>query len=98
VARAVIEAVGDIRRFGYAQATLALVARGALDMTFSTVKPKAWDTVAGIYMVQQAGGTVKDIYGEQWTPASQGIVASNGKNHERIVTLVRRARERSLTE
>jgi myo-inositol-1(or 4)-monophosphatase len=92
----VIKTVGDIRRFGCAQATLALVARGAIDVTFSTVQPNPWDTVAGAYMVEQAGGKVTDIHGEHWTPASQGIVASNGQNHERMVTLVRRSRERAL--
>jgi myo-inositol-1(or 4)-monophosphatase len=36
-------------------------------------------------MVEWAGGTVTDIYGDAWTPRSDGLVASNGDAHERVL-------------
>ncbi|WP_458210217.1 inositol monophosphatase family protein [Haladaptatus sp. NG-SE-30] len=85
--------VGDLRRLGSAQATLSLVGRGALDGTIGVVKPYSWDTVAGAYMVDQAGGRVTDIFGEPWTPFSQGIVATNGRLHEEVLGVVQRGLE-----
>ncbi len=81
---------GDIRRFGSAQLTLALVASGSLDATVSTQPdPNPWDTVAGVHMVKQAGGTVTDIYGDPWEPDSQGIVATNGKEHKQVLDIIK---------
>lgn len=84
-----IENFGDLRRFGSAQLTLAMVAAGSMDAAVSAQpNPNPWDTVAGVYMVEQAGGTVTDIRGEQWMPGCEGIVATNGEAHDRVLEIV----------
>lgn len=82
---ALIEGVGDLRRLGSAQATLAMVAAGVLDATVGPFRADPWDTVAGAHMVERAGGTVTDFSGDRWTPDSDGIVASNGRAHEDLL-------------
>lgn len=77
--------LGDLRRIGCAQVTLALVASGSLEATVGPFAPTAWDTVAGAYMVERAGGTVTDLDGDPWTPDSDGIVATNGRAHGAVL-------------
>lgn len=84
-AEEIVRRFGDLARFKSAQATLSLVAAGALDGTFSTLEPYPWDTVAGVYLVRQAGGRVTDLSGERWTHDSVGLVASNGVIHDRVL-------------
>ena len=82
---------GDMRRYGCAQATLAYVASGALDGALSNVRPNPWDTVAGVHLVRQAGGTVTDLNGDPWRHDSVGIVASNGNDevHDEMLAAAR---------
>jgi len=81
----IVRRFGDLARFKSAQATLSLLASGAVDGTFSTLEPHPWDTVAGVYLVRQAGGRVTDLSGERWTHDSVGLVASNGPIHDRVL-------------
>lgn len=80
--------LGDVRRLGCAQVTLALVAAGALDATIGPFPPNAWDTIAGAYMVERAGGVITDLNGTPWTPDSDGIVATNGQAHDEVVEIL----------
>ncbi|MFC7157431.1 inositol monophosphatase family protein [Halomarina halobia] len=90
LARTIVERFGELRRLGSAQLTFSLVASGALDAAVSfDPRPNAWDTVAGAYLVERAGGTVTDLEGNRWTPDGRGIVASNGEAHETVVSAVR---------
>jgi len=82
---AVGDRFGDIRRLGSFQATLAHVADGALEGLVCTRPMAPWDTLAGVQMVRQAGGTVTDLDGEPWTHDSDSVVASNGEAHETFV-------------
>jgi len=93
VCRGVVENFGDMRRFGSAQVTLSMVAAGQLEATVTDVETNPWDTVAGVFMVRQAGGTVTDVHGDHWTPESEGLVASNGEAHDLVVDAARRAIE-----
>ena len=89
--RGLIRQFGDLRRFGCAQVTLGMVASGSLDATISTQpEPNPWDTIAGVYLVEQAGGTVTDLDGNRWTSDAEGIVASNGTRHDEVVEHVAR--------
>lgn len=84
-----IRGFGDLRRFGCAQVTLAMVACGTLDAAISAQpEPNPWDTVAGVYLVRRAGGTVTDIHGDPWEPGCEGIVASNGDAHDDVLDRV----------
>lgn len=87
--RAIVERFGDMRRFGCAQATLGMVATGALDGTLSDIRPNPWDTVAGVHLVRNAGGKATDVEGERWRHDSQGLVVSNGRVHESVLEAVR---------
>jgi len=90
--RAVIVSCGDLRRFGCAQATFAMVASGTLDAAAAIQPtPNPWDTIAGVHMVRQAGGTVTDLAGDPWTPSAEGLVASNGNDHDALVVALDRS-------
>ncbi len=87
--REIVERFGDLRRLGSAQAALAMVAAGHLEAAVTNVVPNPWDTVAGVRMVRQAGGTVTDVDGDPWHHDSRGLVASNGKAHDEVLAAVR---------
>jgi myo-inositol-1(or 4)-monophosphatase len=90
--RRLILRFGDLRRFGCAQVTLGMVACGTLDAAVSTQpNPNPWDTIAGVHLVERAGGTVTDVDGSPWEPGCEGIVASNGTRHDEVVDRVARS-------
>lgn len=80
---------GNIRRYGSAQVTCALVASGVLEGAVTHRKLNPWDSIAGAYMIEEAGGKITDIDGEKWTHESQGLVASNGRSHDEILAVAR---------
>ncbi len=87
--REIVERFGDMRRFGCAQACLSRVAAGALEGAITNVETNPWDTVAGVGMVRAAGGVVTDLEGERWRHDSTGLVASNGRAHDRLLAAAR---------
>jgi len=66
-----------IRRAGSAALDLAYVAAGRLD-GFWEFTLKEWDIAAGALLVEEAGGHVCDLYGEQDYP-QRGVMAGNPK-------------------
>ncbi|ELY46029.1 inositol monophosphatase family protein [Natronorubrum tibetense] len=82
--RAIVERFGDMRRFGCAQLELAMVAAGTLEGTMTNLQANSWDTVAGVHLIREAGGTVTDLEGNRWRHDSQGLVASNGGIHDEL--------------
>lgn len=76
---------GDVRRVGCSQAALSGVACGELEAVVSTVTLSDWDTLAGVHLVRRAGGVVTDARGDRWTPGADGLLASNGEAHARLV-------------
>jgi myo-inositol-1(or 4)-monophosphatase len=84
----VVERFGDLRRIGCAQGTLSSIACGGLDAAISNIEPNPWDTVAGVFMIEQAGGTVTDLDGNRWRHDSVGLVASNGYLHDEALAAV----------
>ena len=91
-AREVVERFGDLARFRCAQAALSHVATGGLEGTFTNIEAHPWDTVAGVHLVRQAGGTVTDLTGDRWTHESTGLVASSGPAHEEVLAAARSIR------
>ncbi|WP_224269187.1 inositol monophosphatase family protein [Haloprofundus salinisoli] len=85
VAERIVTEFGDLRRVGSGQTTLSMVANGELDAAVSTVELSPWDTIAGVFLVRQAGGTVTDPSGDRWRHDSQGLIASNGAAHDELV-------------
>lgn len=84
----IVERFGDLIRLRSAQLTLALVARGAIDATFTNRTMNSWDSVAGAFLIEQAGGSVTDIEGDRWEFDSRGIAASNGEAHDQVLAAV----------
>ncbi|QLG62751.1 inositol monophosphatase family protein [Halorarum salinum] len=85
----IVRRFADLRRFGSAQATLPMVADGSLEGTVTNVACNPWDTVAGVHMIRNAGGTVTDLNGDRWTHDSRGLVASNGELHDEVLAAAR---------
>ena len=82
--REIVQRFDDLRRFGSAQATLALIADGSIEGGITDLQAHPWDSVAGVHLVRQAGGTVTDVDGERWRHDSTGMVISNGAVHEAV--------------
>ena len=91
---AIVRRFGDLRRPGCAQASLSLLAAGSVEGVLTNIDANAWDTVAGVAMVEWAGGTVTDLDGEPWTPWSRGVVASNGERHDELLAAAREIEEK----
>ncbi|WP_136715610.1 inositol monophosphatase family protein [Halorientalis salina] len=87
----VVERCGDMRRFGSMQSALAFVASGGLEAAVTTRQPNPWDSVAGVHLIRQAGGTVTDLEGNRWRHDSTGLVASNGRAHEAVLDVAQDA-------
>ncbi len=85
VVRTIMEEFGDMRRVGCAQAVLSRVAAGELDAAVSTVSLNSWDSAAGVHLIREAGGTVTDIRGNRWRIGAEGLIASSGCDHARLV-------------
>lgn len=81
----IFSAFGDIRRVGCAGAAFARVASGELDAAVSTVRLDPWDSVGGVHLIREAGGTVTDLDGNRWRPGATGLLASNGNAHHALV-------------
>jgi len=77
-----------IRRAGAAALDLAYVAAGRLD-GFWELKLKAWDVAAGVLMVREAGGMVTTFDGSSYDVFNDKIVASNGKIHDEMITMLK---------
>ncbi|MEK6892250.1 MAG: inositol monophosphatase family protein [Nanoarchaeota archaeon] len=70
----------DIRNFGSAIYELLLVASGQCDayVIFST---NEWDIAAGMLLIQEAGGKITDLRGDDCNPSDGNFIMSNGKIH-----------------
>ncbi|MEF8779108.1 MAG: inositol monophosphatase [Haloferacaceae archaeon] len=86
---AIVTRFADLRRVGCAQLELAMVAAGALDGVVTNLRCNPWDSVAGVHLVRRAGGRVTDLEGNRWRHDSRGLVASNGRVHEAVLSAAR---------
>jgi len=77
--------ISDFRRPGAAALDLAYVACGRLD-GFWEILLNPWDIAAGTIMIEEAGGTVTDLFGADSHLTTGNIVASNSLIHQNIVT------------
>jgi myo-inositol-1(or 4)-monophosphatase len=68
------------RRDGAAALDICYVAAGRFD-GFWELNLQPWDMAAGALVVQEAGGTISDPYGDPYRVDGHDIVASNGHLH-----------------
>lgn len=73
---------------GCCTASMMQVALGNLD-GFVHPGPKPFDIAAAGLIVEQSGGRVTDLQGNPWTPFSKSIVATNGKIHDELLSVLR---------
>ena len=73
-----------VRRAGSAALDLACVACGRFD-AFWEFNLNAWDTTAGVLIVQEAGGRVTGFQGEELGITDRDVMASNGPLHEELL-------------
>jgi myo-inositol-1(or 4)-monophosphatase len=78
--------VRSVAMFG-ACFSLAYVAAGRLDAYWER-RAHAWDVAAGALLVQEAGGRVTGGAGQPFDVNEPSIVASNGRIHDRVVSLL----------
>jgi myo-inositol-1(or 4)-monophosphatase len=73
-----------VRRAGSAALDLASVASGRLD-GFWEFNLNAWDTAAGILIVEEAGGAVTGVNGQALEVTDRDVVATNGMIHSELL-------------
>lgn len=83
----ILPEIQGTRRMGSAAIDLSYVACGRLDGYWEK-KLKPWDVAAGSLIVEEAGGRVSRYDGSGFDPEYPEIVASNGKIHDRLVSLL----------
>ena len=73
-----------VRRAGSAALDLASVACGRFD-GFWEFNLNAWDTAAGILLVEEAGGKVTGLQGRELSITDREVVATNGLIHSELL-------------
>lgn len=76
-----------VRRAGSAALDMAYIAAGRFD-GFWELKLQPWDTAAGWLIVEEAGGSVTDIGGKEYSLLSPNIVATNGRIHQSMIDIL----------
>ena len=79
-----IRAGVPVRRLGSAAIDLCWVACGRFD-GFYEHQLQAWDSAAGFLIVEEAGGKVTNLKGEEYSPYKPGLIATNGIIHDDLV-------------
>jgi myo-inositol-1(or 4)-monophosphatase len=86
-ARKVLSATWQFRAIGSAGVRGAWLAAGYLDVSIGT-RNTAWDYAPTVLLVTEAGGRATDLDGSPWTPASDGLVATNGRLHKEVLEVL----------
>jgi myo-inositol-1(or 4)-monophosphatase len=87
--RRLLTATWQFRALGSAGVRGAWLAAGYLDLSIGT-RNTAWDYAPTVLLVSEAGGRATDLSGEQWTQASDGLLATNGALHDEALEILTR--------
>lgn len=82
----IIRAQG-VRRPGSAALDLCLVARGVMDGFWEQFL-KPWDTAAGAFIVEEAGGRISDFSGRPFHIQKKQILATNRLIHQEMLEIL----------
>lgn len=82
-----LKASQAVRRAGSAALDLCYVACGRFD-GYWELDLNPWDTAAGSFIVQGAGGKVTQFNGDKYTPYDKNILATNGLIHQEMVEIL----------
>lgn len=80
-----------VRLLGTAATDLAYVAAGVFD-AYWDLDNAPWDVAAGVLLVREAGGKVTDMDGGDLDLMNARILASNGRLHEELLSVLRQGR------
>ena len=80
-----------VRRLGSAALDLCYVAVGRFE-GFWEQHLKPWDVCAGALIVEEAGGRITGTDGSPFETAAAHLVASNGRIHDAMLTVIRECR------
>jgi len=80
-----------VRRLGSAALDLAYVAAGRFD-GFWEERLHPWDIAAGVVIVAEAGGRTTGIDGNEIDVFGGHVIATNGRLHEAVLSVVQRVR------
>jgi len=83
-----LEHARAVRRLGSAALDLCYVAAGRFDGYWEH-HLKHWDVAAGVLIVREAGGTVTGMDGTPLDMSAPHLVASNGRIHEGMLSIIR---------
>ncbi|MSU60571.1 MAG: inositol monophosphatase [Candidatus Staskawiczbacteria bacterium] len=87
----IVERISDhvrrMRVFGSSLSYMSYISSGKSDAFFDILL-KPWDFLPGALLVEEAGGKVTDIKGNEITADSTSVVASNGRVHDQILKLL----------
>src|SRR5260221_136712 len=87
IIEAVLRKGAEYRRNGSSALSLAYVASGRLD-GFVELHLYPWDVMAGLVLVEEAGGWVSDFIGAGGLPGGGPVIAAApGLRHEMVATL-----------
>lgn len=87
--KGLVQSSRGIRRLGSAALDLAYVACGRFD-GFYEFGLNPWDVAAGAVITREAGGNVTDFQGKDSYLYGNQIIASNGKIHGEIHSIIKR--------
>ena len=85
--QALMPKVRTIRMLGSAAIMLAWIANGRLT-AYWEYDLSSWDIAAGALIINEAGGNFTDLAGDPFTLRTRKIVASNGKIHDELLTVL----------
>lgn len=88
--RELLMASQEVRRSGSASLDLCSVAAGRLD-GYWELKLHPWDVAAGSLIVREAGGMVSDFSGTRFSIHDKEILASNGRIHAQMLSVINKA-------
>jgi myo-inositol-1(or 4)-monophosphatase len=81
-----------VRRLGAAALDLCHLAAGRADAYWEG-QLKPWDTAAGALIAREAGATITDFSGSDYTTDSAELLASNGHIHSEMLALLQSAKD-----
>jgi myo-inositol-1(or 4)-monophosphatase len=93
VSRFVAGQVLQVRMLGSPALGLSYVASGRLHAYYGLGHLSLWDIAAPAVILQEAGGSVTDIDGEDWVYGGEGCLGTNGGIHRRLWALISSVRK-----
>ncbi|CAN5877164.1 histidinol-phosphatase [soil metagenome] len=85
--RKILDSCWQIRALGSAGVRGAWTSAGHIDISLGT-NNTAWDYAPTALLVSEAGGNSTDLSGEPWSPASDGLLATNGLLHDEVLEIL----------